>query len=136
LLDFKAMLKNHINLAHNTNLRTIRLGYENNLHRGNWMVALLSQITSPHVEHVWLISVMHAVSDLDEFAWSSIEHLLIQPQWASLRQLTIGIHGKADLPEVRETIRHYLPTLESRGVVHIYRTHYGDYWRNISSYAE
>jgi hypothetical protein len=116
------MFKTDINLAYNTNLRTIELNGDHPSDM-NWMATMLSRITSPHMEHVCLSFNMNAVADLDGVGWSSIEHLLTRPGWASLQQLKIGLSAASHLmPEVRETIKHHLPILDSRGVVLLYRS--------------
>jgi hypothetical protein len=117
LLDFKALVEKDIDLAHNTNLRSIMLPSM------DWMFTLLPQITSPHVEYVSLtIHHMFTVSHLDEVDWSSMERLLTRPQWASLQQFKIRLFPYHTLPftsEVRESVKHRMPILESRGVVDV-----------------
>jgi hypothetical protein len=128
----KATFNNDFNLAYNTNLRTIKLNELDD--QSVWCLPakdrfippmdsifeLLSQITSPHVEHVWLRFAMSAVSDLEKAGWSSIDHLLTRPPWVGLRQFEIGLFGMLhSMPEVTEAIKLRLPMLESRGAVNV-----------------
>jgi hypothetical protein len=73
----------------------------------------IAQITSPHVERVWLTL---NVSELDSADLASMERLLIQPQWANLRKLDIQFFGGFVRP-TRESIGARLPILESRGLI-------------------
>jgi hypothetical protein len=136
------MFKDHINLAHNTNLRTIKLNEledeetfflpaeERIIPLMDTMVELLSPITSPHVEGVWFIFTMHEIPDLDEVDWSSIEGLLTRPGWA-LKHLEIDIRGPAPLmSEAEEKIKDSLPVLESRGAVGV-SEYYSPYRRHL-----
>jgi hypothetical protein len=126
------MFKNDLNLAYITNLRTIKLNELDDetvwclpakdrfIPPMDSIFELLSRITSPHAEHVWLIFAMSAVSDLEKAGWSSIDHLLTRPRWASLQQLEIGLFGMLrSMPKVTEAIKLRLPMLESRGVVNV-----------------
>jgi hypothetical protein len=87
-------------------------------HRGpvEWVFTLLSQITSPPVEHVSLVIFEPTLSNLGAVDWARVDHLLTQQRWANLQRLSV--RSICDMPLVAiESIRSRLPILESRGVV-------------------
>jgi hypothetical protein len=91
------------------------------------MPTLLSQITTPYVEYLWLAFDMDNADQLDNVNWSSIEHHLTRPQWANLHQLKISLYvGMDAMGRSMECVKLRLPILESRGVVHV--SDYLDPW--------
>jgi hypothetical protein len=97
-----------INLAHNTHLRHIAL----RMYWGTtWAFTLLSQITSPLVDHVSLTIRDSCVVD-----WAQLDSLLTQQRWANLHRLSVR-RIPVMPPEAAKLIRSRLSILESRGVV-------------------
>jgi len=52
-----------------------------------WLFSLLSQIISPHLEHVLLQIKIFFLMDLDAVYWARIGHIFTQPRWANLTVL-------------------------------------------------
>jgi hypothetical protein len=114
--DPTSMPSNDINLAHNLHLRRVSMTiytppYHNRLMENAF--TLLSQITSPQVDHVSL--TIRSLSDLDGVDWAPMERVFAQQRWANLQRLLVRL-SEVQTAAV-EWIRTRLPILESRGVV-------------------
>ena len=93
------------NLAHNINLRSVNLQSGNFFRRlrdqdgvllprsADWVVSLLSRITSPDVSEIILPMTMHDPFVLDQVDWLRMDEILTQDLWRnSLRTVTIELH--------------------------------------------
>jgi len=115
------ILENDINLAHNTNLRSIELNCDEIfLYPPRFLVALVYQVISPHLTHITMHFTLYGIADLDTVDWLQIQSLFTQKQRPNLRRLQIFLTVQ---PEIRSaaarSIRDRLPVLEARGVLEI-----------------
>ncbi|KAF8802719.1 hypothetical protein BYT27DRAFT_7111750 [Phlegmacium glaucopus] len=107
------------NLSCNSRLRSIRLTLEDPDTAMEWATVLLSSITTTNtvLENVGL-EFYADIKKLD--GWADLDSLFVQPEFASLRQVEIGLFAiptHADFIKVKEQMR----GLESRGVVRWYQ---------------
>jgi len=99
----------HIDLAHNINLRFIRLEYTDNR-----ILSLLSQIVPPCLPHLFFDIFLYSLSELEKVDWARMQRMFTQEQWANIT-ITWNVsnfHGL--IPEANEFIKARLPVLQSR----------------------
>jgi|ERR1700722_7444855 len=114
-------LENDINLAHNTNLRSIELDCGViSLRPPRLLVALMYQIISRNLERLTMHFTLHGVADLDTVDWLRIEDLFTKKQWPNLRMLRILLYASPETSLVAiRSVRDRLPVLEARGFLEV-----------------
>jgi hypothetical protein len=110
-----------INLAHNTNLRSIELGYGMiALHPPRLIAALTYQIICRNLEHLTMSFALYSIADLDIVDWLQMEDLFNKKQWPNLRKLKIALYTNLEtIPVAIKSIRDRLPVLEARGFLEV-----------------
>ena len=101
----------HIDLAHNINLRFIRLQYTDNR-----ILSLLFQIVPLCLPHLFFdIALDSAISELEMVDWARMQRMFAQERWAN-----VTITWKVPYafgPAANEFIKARLPVLQSRGML-------------------
>ena len=108
----------NINLAHNTNLRSIELDYGAiYLYPLRQMLTLVNQVIPLHLEHITMR--VYAIMNSHCVNWSQVEDLFTSNQWPHLRRLTIVLYGPQTTSGTIRAIRAHLPILDVLGFLEV-----------------
>lgn len=114
-------LPDALTLAHNTQLRTLRVDVPFLARDGRWVPQLLATAASDVLEALTLDIFVEKAADLDEFDWARAHATLASERMAGLRTVAFVVRGNAlGLDEVAAAIDARLPALAKRGMLEVY----------------
>jgi hypothetical protein len=106
-------LRDHIDLAGNTRLRSIHLN-DMMLHRQysfddtllDWVPMILTQIISSQLEEARFSFSVNDIAELGVLDWAQVDHILgEQPRFSTLGRVAIVVNGKVDARATVESIK-------------------------------
>jgi hypothetical protein len=120
-----ATILRNINLRCNTSLRSLTFICNPQSTSGRpmeWVLSLLSQVSSPYMEEVdFWVNFAPCKEQVD---WAKMDRLFAKPEFAGLRVIRLCLHhlpahGRLQGQAETAFIRDMLPGCEARGVLHI-----------------